>query len=48
VGAAAAAELGAGTCAGAGCETANARITAPAAQDQGGRSIVVLRVSVAT
>src|SRR5438552_1741556 len=48
VGAAAVARLGAGACAAAGCETANARITAPAAQDQGGRSIVVLRVSVVT
>src|SRR5512133_136546 len=44
--ASAAAKLGAGACAAAGCEKTEARITAPAAQDQGGRSIVVLRLSV--
>jgi hypothetical protein len=48
VGAAAAAGLGAGACAAAGYETAKVRITAPAAPDQEGRSIVVLRVSVVT
>jgi hypothetical protein len=42
VGATAAAGLGAEACAAAGCAAAEARITAPAAQDQGDRSTVIL------